>query len=395
MSGERKIQMPIAVITDAKVIFEGQRKPRMIEVRADLVAEIGVIDAGEAPVAATAHLAAWLERGPGSAVRRAERIDYRGWNGRLWRKSVSRYNGPDKETLDIDEAMLRAITAAARGTKLLDNSLFARSSGNSPIEKFSYSRSKTRNDMPTLAEVAAEMPIREVVEDGIAAANRQVQRISRALVLIDGLLCQRTKGPLYAIVEPYGGSRQVIIPSGDTSDYRGDRLFGPTRADDAQDMCEWLSKIDRKGILPRHDVIEIVDPDLMVTDEAAIVVGNRFSDAWHDVGNLLHVLPAADLMRWARLRDLEVSVRNGHLENAVPAMVAFRDFIEGLKPLKFGGQYGEARERYFKIVRALIHRVCDIELPRLGIGPGDGALAPVDDRALDDIGAVPGLGDPS
>ena len=50
---ERKIEMPIALITDAEVIFEGQRKPRHIEVRVDLVTEICAVDGDAAPLAAS------------------------------------------------------------------------------------------------------------------------------------------------------------------------------------------------------------------------------------------------------------------------------------------------------------------------------------------------------
>lgn len=383
MSGKRKIELPVAVITDAKVIFEGQRKPRIIEVRADLIAEVDVISGDEAPLAATAHLAGWRPRGAVLPGRDAERIDYFGWNGRLWRKSLSRFHGEQKETLEIDEALLRSIMAAE--VKVPDNALFARTRGTSPLAQFSLHND--RHDMPTLGAVSARQPIREIVDDGMTAANRQVEQVVNGIVLKDGLLCQKTRGPLYAIFERYQGERQVAIPSSGINDFIGAMLFGPNRAEDAEAMCSWLCKRDRRVMRPRHDVIEVVNPDLVAIDEPAIIVGHQQAGLWSDVGNLLHFLPGADVMRWVRLRDLEVLVRRGHAENAVPAMVAFRDFVDGVKSLKLGPHGDDARESYLKMVRRSIFRICDIELPRMGIGPTDGALAPADDRALDSIEA--------
>lgn len=384
MSGKRKIEMPVAVITDAKVIFEGQRKPRYIEVRADLIAEIEVISEADAPLAATAHLAGWPARGAVLPGRRADRIDYHGWNGRLWRKSLSRFHGEQRETLEIDEALLRTIMAAT--VEVPDNALISRTRGTSPLARFSLHND--RHDMPTLQSVAARQPIREVVDDGMVAANRQVAQIVSGIVLRDGMLFQKTRGPLYAVVDRYKGERMVTIPSAGIADISGSVLFGPNRAEDAEEMCAWLCKRDRRVALPRHDVIEMVEPDLVTIDEAAIIVGHQQSGIWSDVGDLLHFLPGSDVMRWVRLRDLELLVRRGQGENAVPAMVAFRDFVGGVKALKLGAHADEAREKYLNMVRRSIHRICDIELPRLGIGPRDGSLAPADDRAIDSIDAI-------
>lgn len=158
-------------------------------------------------------------------------------------------------------------------------------------------------------------------------------------------------------------------------------------------MCEWLSKRDRRGVLPRHDVIEIVDLDLVAVDEASIVVRNGFSGTWSGVGELLNALPAKCLMHWAKLRDLEISVRGGHAANAAPTMVAFRDFLDALRALRLAPYYEDRRQKYLASVRNEIHRVIEVELPRLGIAPGHGPLAAADEAALDDFGTSLGAGD--
>ncbi len=381
-----KIEMPLAVITDATVIFRGERKESRVEVRAELVVEVPSVSSADAPVAAVADLP-FRPAGGGYSARPARRLAYRNRGGRLFAASTYELRGDDAHH-PIDEAMLRRILAARPDDEVPHNNVVARSYGYS--DRHGRRALMTyRHQMPTLAQIAEQKPIKEIVVDGMAAANRYAEHFGKAYAMVDGALHQRTAGLVYGLRQDRGSRWQVMVPLGLSGETLGAHLFDPRRLDDAEAMAARVGKRDRKGTAPRTDTIEIVDEKLFALDEPAVVMGHGMSHLWDKAGDLLHCLPADDLVRWSRLRDLETAVRrDGDRSRAVEAMAAFRDFVEGVRALKLSPHHAMRRNDYLRLVADPIHRIIETDLPRLGVRPGESFAAP-DEDALADLGASP------
>lgn len=382
MSDKRNIEMPVALIVGAQVIFERERKPTWITVRSELVMEVPSVAAADAPVAAVAEIA---ERPAARGFSRqpAQTVEYRNIGGRMFAPARSWGDG----ALDrpIDEALLRRILACRRGDTPPHNDLGIETSGYSPVGGPKRTNFVYRPEMATLDQVAAQKPFKEVLDDGMAEANRIAAGMSADLALVEGVLWKTGPAPVYGLKQAYGDQWQVVVPrSLSSSETAGAHLFDPRRLHDAEAMCARVAKRHRRDVAPRIDAVRIIDHDLFVLDEPALVMGHGMTHLWKEVGALLNVLPTPDLVRWARLRDLENSLdRDPGVATAT--MVAFRDFVAGLRALDLAPYYEDRREEYLRMVADPLHRV-EMDLARLGLQPGDGLAAP-DENALADLAA--------
>ena len=221
-------------------------------------------------------------------------VEYATWNGGLWRAAVTSYNGFNKEELPVDEETLRVILAAEPGVKIPYNNLVARNDG---LNFTNYRGLKSsREKMTSLAFTLKDNPAREIIDDGGVAANRQAARIVDDIVLIGGMVWQRSLGPRWFVSSPYNSPPQVVaIDEGGYS--VGYLQFGPGRLDDAERMALLTAGRGIRHIPPTRDRIEILD-DAAVRRDEVIVTENKFDGTWSNVGELLNGLRVELLVRW-------------------------------------------------------------------------------------------------